>query len=88
MGALYMGNKVLFKTDSKTALVMEQTMHFLHHCGLPKTDVDFIHCDGPTMHAALMTAKPRNTLFTGSSRVAEVLARDLHGRIKIEGEYV
>lgn len=31
-----------------------------------------------------MQAKPRMTLFTGSSRVAEKLAVDLNGRIKLE----
>ena len=32
----------------------------------------------------LLQAKPRMTLFTGSSRVAEKLAVDLKGRIKLE----
>ncbi len=32
----------------------------------------------------LLQARPRNTLFTGSSRVAERLSRELHGKIKIE----
>lgn len=52
--------------------------------GLPVGDVDFLNADGPTTHALLMRAQPRMTQFTGSSRVAESLARDLHGRIKIE----
>jgi 1-pyrroline-5-carboxylate dehydrogenase len=84
MGALFMGNKVLFKVDTKVALVMEQVMRMLHECGLPLTDVDFINCDGPTMHSILMEAKPRMTQFTGSSKVGEILARDLHGKIKLE----
>ena len=84
MGALYMGNKVCLKSDSKVAVVMEQTLRMLHHCGMPLTDVDFINSDGPTMHALLMKAEPRMTLFTGSSKVAELLARDLHGKIKLE----
>lgn len=56
----------------------------LHSCGLPQTDVDFINCDGPTMHQLLLKSQPRMTQFTGSSRVAEMLARDLKGKIKIE----
>ena len=36
------------------------------------------------MHKFLLTAKPRMNLFTGSSKVAEILARDLHGIIKLE----
>jgi 1-pyrroline-5-carboxylate dehydrogenase len=65
MGALYMGNKPLLKVDSKVSVVMEQFLLLAHACGLPKTDVDFINTDGPTMHKLLMKAQPRMTLFTG-----------------------
>jgi 1-pyrroline-5-carboxylate dehydrogenase len=84
MGALYMGNKPVLKVDSKVAVVMEQFLRLLHAVGLPPTDVDFINSDGPTMHKLLLRARPRNTLFTGSSRVAERLARDLRGKLKVE----
>ena len=84
MGALFMGNKVLLKVDSRVSVVMEQALRLLHHCGLPMTDLDLIHCDAAVMHRLLIDAKPRMTQFTGSSRVAELLSRDLHGRIKIE----
>lgn len=84
LGALYMGNKVLLKAESKVSVVMEQALRLLHECGLPLTDVDFINCSGPVMHKVLLKAQPRMTLFTGSSKVAEMLARDLHGKIKLE----
>lgn len=84
MGALYMGNKVVLKVDSKVCIVMEQMLRLLHECGLPKEDVDFINSDGTVMNKLLLEAKPRMTLFTGSSRVAEKLAFDLKGRIKLE----
>ncbi|KAH6799045.1 aldehyde dehydrogenase 12A1 [Perilla frutescens var. frutescens] len=84
MGALYMGNKPILKVDSKVSIVMEQMLRLLHDCGLPLEDVDFINSDGITMNKVLMEAKPRMTLFTGSSRVAEKLAVDLSGRIKVE----
>jgi len=85
MGALYMGNKVVLKGDSKNSVVMEQMIRLLHACGMPKRDVDLLHAlDGGVMHALLLEAQPRMTLFTGSSRVAELLARDLHGRCKVE----
>ena len=84
MGALFMGNKVLLKVDSKVSIVAEQTLRFLHSCGLPLTDVDLIHCEGEVMHKLLLKAQPRMTQFTGSSRVAEILSRDLHGKVKIE----
>ncbi|PIN21105.1 Aldehyde dehydrogenase [Handroanthus impetiginosus] len=84
MGALYMGNKPLLKVDTKVCIVMEQMLRLLHECGLPVEDVDFINSDGNTMNKLLLEAKPRMTLFTGSSRVAEKLAVDLKGRIKLE----
>ncbi|KAG2679182.1 hypothetical protein I3760_11G039300 [Carya illinoinensis] len=84
MGALYMGNKPILKVDSKVSIVMEQMMRLLHYCGLPVDDVDFINSDGKTMNKILLEANPRMTLFTGSSRVADKLAVDLKGRIKLE----
>lgn len=84
MGALYMGNKPIVKVDSKVSIVMEQMMRLLHYCGLPVEDVDFINSDGKTMNKLLTEASPRMTLFTGSSRVADKLAVDLKGRIKLE----
>jgi 1-pyrroline-5-carboxylate dehydrogenase len=84
MGALFMGNKVLLKSDSRVSVVMEQMLRLLHACGLSKTDVDFINCDGPVMHKLLLQAQPRMTQFTGSSHIAEILAKDLSGKIKIE----
>lgn len=84
MGALYMGNKPILKVDSKVSIVMEQMIRLLHHCGLPMEDLDFINSDGKTMNKLLLKANPRMTLFTGSSRVADKLAVDLKGRIKVE----
>lgn len=69
MGALYMGNKVLMKVDSKVSIVMQETLRMLHHCGMPLTDVDFIHSDGQVMNELLLKVKPRNTLFTGYARL-------------------
>lgn len=84
MGALYMGNKPVLKVDSKVSIVMEQMIRLLHQCGLPVEDVDFINSDGKTMNKLLLKANPRMTLFTGSSRVADKLAVDLKGRVKLE----
>ncbi|KAJ4974749.1 hypothetical protein NE237_007923 [Protea cynaroides] len=84
MGALYMGNKPVVKVDSKVSIVMEQMLRLLHDCGLPREDVDFINSDGKTMNKLLLEAEPRMTLFTGSSRVADKLAVDLKGRVKLE----
>ncbi|XP_076942986.1 putative aldehyde dehydrogenase [Bidens hawaiensis] len=84
MGALYMGNKPVLKVDSKVCIVMEQMLRLLHACGMPVEDVDFINSDGMNMNKLLLEANPRMTLFTGSSRIADKLAYDLNGRVKLE----
>ncbi|KAF4662723.1 Succinate-semialdehyde dehydrogenase, mitochondrial [Perkinsus chesapeaki] len=73
MGALYMGNHVTLKCASMTSMV-----------GAPPNDVNMIHCGGKVAEALLVEGKPRLTLFTGSSGVAERLAKVTAGRIKIE----
>ncbi|CAD6271412.1 unnamed protein product [Miscanthus lutarioriparius] len=79
-----MGNKPVLKVDSKVSIVMEQMIRLLHDCGLPVEDMDFINSDGVTMNKLLLEANPKMTLFTGSSWVAEKLAADLKGRVKLE----
>jgi len=54
------------------------------HCGLPPTDVDLIHCDGPPMENLLLSSNVRLTQFTGSSRIANRLAEKLKGKVKLE----
>jgi len=84
MGALYMGNKPVIKTDTKVSVVVAELLRLLHHCGMPAEDCDFINCGGETMGELIRMAEPRNTLFTGSSKVAESLARELGGKIFVE----
>ena len=77
--------QVVLKNDSMNSVVIEQMLRMLHSVGMPTTDVDFFNnADGKSMHKLLLDAQPRMTQFTGSSRVAELLARDLRGKIKIE----
>lgn len=84
MGALFMGNKPVLKPAEKCALVMEQFLHLLHHCGMPKEDVDMLNCQGPVAEKLITTAPIRLTQFTGSSRVAELLSVRTAGKVKIE----
>ena len=85
MGSLFMGNKPLLKVDSRVSLVMDSIIKIMHGNGLPEKDVDFIHCNGEVMQKLLMESKPRLTQFTGSSKVAEKLSKELNGKIRIEG---
>lgn len=84
MGALYMGNRPTLKVPQLQAPVMEQWMHLLHHCGLPKTDIDFLNAGGAVTNDFLVRSQPRVTQFTGGCEVAEKLALDLRGKIRIE----
>lgn len=72
LGALFMGNKVLLKVDSKVSIVMEETLRLLHECGMPMEDVDLIHSNGPVMNALLLKGEPKNTLFTGYTCTIEI----------------
>mmetsp|Transcript_10418 Transcript_10418/g.15652 ORF Transcript_10418/g.15652 Transcript_10418/m.15652 type:complete len:560 (-) Transcript_10418:2243-3922(-) len=84
MGSLFMGNKPVFKPTEKVSFVMEQFLHLLHHCGMPKEDVDFLNCEGLVAEKLIMSAPIQLTQFTGSSRVAEILAEKTRGKVKIE----
>ena len=61
MGCLFMGNKPVVKGSEKTSMVLEQYIRLLHACGMPKDDVDLIHCFGPTMEALIKQAPIRLT---------------------------
>ena len=84
MGALFMGNKPLVKPDQRCSWPMEQWVRMLHYCGLPKEDLDLIHCDGPVMEKILIKGDARMTQFTGSSRVGEHLVNKLKGKVRLE----
>ncbi|CAJ1359516.1 unnamed protein product [Effrenium voratum] len=84
LSAVFMGNQCTTKVDVKVAIVMEQFLRMLHACGMPKTDVDFIYCDGPVFNEILLSGNARMTLFTGSQKVADKLAVDLKGKVKLE----
>ena len=84
IGALVMGNKVLHKSDSKTAPVMEEFIRMLIYCGMPPEDVNFIHVQDSLFDKIYDMCDIRMTQFTGSTKVAEYLSTLTHGRIKIE----
>jgi 1-pyrroline-5-carboxylate dehydrogenase len=84
MGALYMGNKPVLKPSEPTALVMEQFIRLLIHCGMDPADVDLLNCRGPVAQELIVQTPVRLTQFTGSSRVGELLCRATGGKVKVE----
>jgi len=84
LSALFMGNHCTTKVDWKVQIAMEQFLRMLHHVGLPKEDVNLIYCDGPVMNDLVVRGESRMCLFTGSQPVADKLAVDLKGKVKLE----
>lgn len=84
MGALFMGNKPVVKSDNRCSVPLEQWIRMLHYCGLPKEDMDFLHADGPVMEHILKKGGANQTLFTGSSKVGEHLVKKLDGKVRLE----
>lgn len=86
MGALFMGNKPLVKVDSKVSAVFEQFVRLLIRAGLPADNLDLIHCSGREMGRLLEAAKGdlRLVQFTGSSAVAEKIAVQFRGAVRLE----
>jgi len=84
MSAQFMGNLPFVKVDEKVAVVYEQFLRLLIHCGCPAEHYTFAYTDGPTTNQILIDFDCRVLLFTGSQGVAEKLCRDLHGKVKLE----
>ncbi len=71
----------------RVSIVAEHFVRLLQHCGMPATDVDYIHGDGKVVGSILKDAPVRSTLFTGSQAVAEHLVVDLKGKVGLEVEF-
>lgn len=86
MGALFMGNKPVVKVDSKVSAVFEQFVRLLIECGLPADDLDLVHCRGSEMGRLLEAARDviRMVQFTGSKSVAERIAAQFNGAVRLE----
>jgi len=84
VSAVLMGNQPCVKVCEKVSIAMEQLVRLLHHCGMEPTDMDYVHCRGPIMEHILVNGNARNTLFTGSQKIAERLTKSLNGRVKLE----
>jgi len=84
ISAVMMGNQPCVKVCERVSIAMEQIVRMMHHCGMETTDMDYVHCRGPVMEHILVNGSARNTLFTGSQKIAEQLTKSLKGRVKLE----
>eukprot|EP01068_Selenidium_serpulae_P018148 Selendium_serpulae@DN6439_c2_g1_i21.p1 len=86
IGGLMVGNRVTLKPEATQGLPVEQFIRFLHYCGLPANELDFISCRGDVMSELVKRADPhiRMLQFTGGQAAADHLVRLCMGRVKIE----
>lgn len=84
LGALFVGNKPIVKTEYTQSMPVEQFIRFLHYCGMPKNDLDFINARGPEISEIIEKSDIKLLQFTGSSETASFLSNKTCGKVRIE----
>lgn len=84
MGALFMGNMVTIKPDPRVALCLDQWVRFLHHCGVPLTDINVLNGRGEAIEHLIKKDAFRLIQFTGSSKIANKIAEISKGKVRLE----
>ncbi|MYN14703.1 trifunctional transcriptional regulator/proline dehydrogenase/L-glutamate gamma-semialdehyde dehydrogenase [Pusillimonas sp. TS35] len=84
--ALAAGNAVLAKPAEQTALIAAAGVDILRRAGVPAGAIQLLPGRGETVGAALVASPTvRGVLFTGSTSVAHLIARELAGRLDDHG---
>ncbi|MBV2163214.1 MAG: bifunctional proline dehydrogenase/L-glutamate gamma-semialdehyde dehydrogenase PutA, partial [Comamonas sp.] len=85
--ALAAGNTVLAKPAEQTPLTAAAMVAILHEAGVPRDALQFVPGQGETVGAALV-AHPQvaGVMFTGSTEVARIIARQLAQRLSPAGQ--
>ncbi|WP_312921344.1 trifunctional transcriptional regulator/proline dehydrogenase/L-glutamate gamma-semialdehyde dehydrogenase [Stutzerimonas nitrititolerans] len=84
--ALAAGNTVLAKPAEQTPLIASQAVHLLLQAGLPEGVLQLLPGDGGVVGDALVRdERIRGVMFTGSTEVAAIIARNLAGRLDAQG---
>jgi RHH-type proline utilization regulon transcriptional repressor/proline dehydrogenase/delta 1-pyrroline-5-carboxylate dehydrogenase len=87
--ALAAGNTVLAKPAEQTPLIAAQAVRILWQAGIPEGVVQLLPGDGGTIGDALVrNERVKGVIFTGSTEVASILARNLAGRLDAQGRPV
>ncbi|MEI2744508.1 MAG: aldehyde dehydrogenase family protein [Ottowia sp.] len=84
--ALAAGNTVLAKPAEQTPLTAAAMVQILHEAGVPQGALQLVPGRGETVGAALV-AHPQvaGVMFTGSTEVARIIARQLASRLSVNG---
>ncbi|MCY1280117.1 Bifunctional protein PutA [compost metagenome] len=84
--ALAAGNTVLAKPAEQTPLIAAQAVRILLQAGVPEGVVQLLPGLGHTVGAALVSdERVKGVMFTGSTEVAGILARNVAGRLDAQG---
>ncbi|WP_342247434.1 L-glutamate gamma-semialdehyde dehydrogenase, partial [Pseudomonas sp. OTU5201] len=84
--ALAAGNTVLAKPAEQTPLIAAQAVRILLQAGIPEGVVQLLPGLGHTVGAALVSdERVKGVMFTGSTEVAGILARNVAGRLDAQG---
>lgn len=84
--ALAAGNTVLAKPAEQTPLIAAQAVRILLQAGVPEGVVQLLPGLGHTVGAALVgDERVKGVMFTGSTEVAGILARNVAGRLDAQG---
>ncbi len=87
--ALAAGNTVLAKPAEQTPLIAAQAVRILLEAGVPAGAVQLLPGRGETVGARLVgDERVRGVMFTGSTEVAGILARNIAGRLDAQGRTI
>ncbi|WP_457789273.1 trifunctional transcriptional regulator/proline dehydrogenase/L-glutamate gamma-semialdehyde dehydrogenase [Pseudomonas sp. PL-6] len=87
--ALAAGNTVLAKPAEQTPLIAAQAVRILLEAGVPGGAVQLLPGRGETVGARLVgDERVRGVMFTGSTEVAGILARNIAGRLDAQGRSI
>lgn len=87
--ALAAGNTVLAKPAEQTPLIAAQAVRILLDAGVPGGAVQLLPGRGETVGARLVgDERVRGVMFTGSTEVAGILARNIAGRLDAQGRTI
>ncbi|MDE9442380.1 trifunctional transcriptional regulator/proline dehydrogenase/L-glutamate gamma-semialdehyde dehydrogenase [Xenorhabdus bovienii] len=84
--ALAAGNSVLAKPAEQTPLIAAVAVKMLYQAGIPRDVLQLLPGQGETVGALLVgDERVRGVMFTGSTEVANLLQRNIAGRLDAQG---
>ncbi|MCQ0042201.1 MAG: bifunctional proline dehydrogenase/L-glutamate gamma-semialdehyde dehydrogenase PutA [Bombella sp.] len=86
--ALAAGNTVLAKPAEETPLIAMEAVKLLHEAGVPEEVLQLLPGEGDVGAAMVADKRIAGVLFTGSTVVAQIIARQLTGRLGRNGQPV